>query len=394
MTSSNTVWDVLVLGAGPAGSTAAKLLCDSGLKVLLLDKARFPRHKTCASWVNRLAFERFPYLHSKLPQLVDAPFYGIRFFKSDLSDQKTALEAKPSGYVTLRSKFDNGLKDLAVEAGAVFREEESISQIEPKSDGIVVFTSKGEHLLCKILVGADGANSRVAELSGVRPAWSPKEICLCANEDIPCDTKTIEKFYGKQFPIEVVIQYCGINGYGWIFPKRNHICVGVGAQLKEGENIRELYDGFLSSLKQKGLIPRELESHDVHFAIDPAGGVNRQASLVRGRVILIGDAAGFVSGTTGEGIYPAMISAQVASRVILESLRQADVARHLKTFDARWKEELGSYIKSLPGGKNRATTIKHLGWIFRSNLACRIAAKIFLYGRNPDVRTAIESLWR
>ena len=72
--------DVIVVGAGPAGSTAAKLLADRGYSVLLLDRAAFPRHKTCASWINRLAFERFPYLKARLEELVEAPFYGVTFY--------------------------------------------------------------------------------------------------------------------------------------------------------------------------------------------------------------------------------------------------------------------------------------------------------------------------
>ena len=76
-------YDVLIIGAGPAGATAAKLLADAGRRTLLVDKARFPRHKTCASWINRLAFERFPYLEGHKDELVDSDFNGITFL--DLS---------------------------------------------------------------------------------------------------------------------------------------------------------------------------------------------------------------------------------------------------------------------------------------------------------------------
>jgi flavin-dependent dehydrogenase len=77
-----TIVDVLIVGAGPSGSTAATTLAQLGHSVVIIDKAVFPRHKTCASWINALAFSRFPYLQPELNNLVDCPFYGIRFTTS------------------------------------------------------------------------------------------------------------------------------------------------------------------------------------------------------------------------------------------------------------------------------------------------------------------------
>jgi flavin-dependent dehydrogenase len=87
--------DIIVVGAGPAGSTAAKLLADRGYSVVMVDRAVFPRHKTCASWINRLAFERFSYLPPHLEELVEAPFYGIKFYDSSLQRSGRYLERKP-----------------------------------------------------------------------------------------------------------------------------------------------------------------------------------------------------------------------------------------------------------------------------------------------------------
>src|SRR5438552_8119835 len=107
------VFDALVVGAGPTGSTAATALAMRGHSTAIIDKAIFPRHKTCASWVNALAFSRFPYLKQELHNLVDSPFYGIRFYDQEVSRHGTYSERKPSGYLTLRSKFDHGLAKVA-----------------------------------------------------------------------------------------------------------------------------------------------------------------------------------------------------------------------------------------------------------------------------------------
>src|SRR5213594_720712 len=110
--STSTV-DVFIVGAGPSGSTAATALAQLGHSVVLIDRAVFPRHKTCASWINALAFSRFPYLQAELHNLVDCPFHGIRFYDQSISRQGAYHERKPSGYLTLRSKFDHGLAKVA-----------------------------------------------------------------------------------------------------------------------------------------------------------------------------------------------------------------------------------------------------------------------------------------
>lgn len=384
------LYDILIIGAGPAGATAAKLAADRGYRVLLVDKARFPRHKTCASWVNRLAFERFPYLRAHMDALVNNPFYGITFWDPALERSASYREQAPPGYLTLRTKFDDALRRLALAAGAEAREGTGIEELTQREDRVEVRLDNGETFAAKVLVGADGANSRVAVLAGFRQSWAENQYVLAANEDIPCEPATVQKFFGEKFPIYVGLQFQGLVGYGWVFPKREHVCVGIGGRLGRGEKIQKWYQRFFEAVKRLGLVPPGLRSEKVYYAVDPAGAANKAGSLVRGRVVLVGDAGGFVSGATGEGIYPGMESARAAVEVIDRGFRAGRIAERLPEFDRAWRRVLGTFLRDLPGGEKRQQTVNRLDWIFRSRIACGVAGRVFLYGEPIRART----LWR
>lgn len=385
-------YDFVIIGAGPAGSTAAKLAADAGYHTLLVDKARFPRHKTCASWINRLVFERFPYLEPQREKLVDSPFWGAAFLDPKLEREARWAERRPSGYLSLRSKFDNGLKDIAVASGAEFREGVGIAALRGDDDRVQVRLDDGDEVESRVLLGADGASSRVAVLAGLRQGWGENEYVLCANEDVPCPVEGIAKRYGERPPLFLALQYDGLTGYGWVFPKREHISVGIGGRLRPGESIRALYQRFFAAAQQCGYLPESLTSEKVYYAPDPAGAINKGRPMVRGRVVLIGDAAGFVSGSTGEGIYPAMESARLAVELADRGLRAGDVVAHLEQFQTAWRGRLGSYLRDLPGADRRRQTVDRIGWIFRSRLVCAVAARVFLYGEPISLGTLARAL--
>ncbi|MFQ5925835.1 MAG: NAD(P)/FAD-dependent oxidoreductase [Terriglobia bacterium] len=386
-------YDIIIIGAGPAGSTAAKLAADAGYQTLLVDKAQFPRHKTCASWINRLVFERFPYLEPHREQLVDSAFWGLAFLSPGLEREARWAERKPSGYLSLRSKFDNGLKDIAVASGAEFRPGVRIEAVRAGDDGVAVRLENGDEFEARVLLGADGANSRVAALAGLRRGWAENEYVLCANEDLAYPPERIERFYSVRPPLFVALQFAGLTGYGWVFPKRAHICVGIGGRLRPSESIRALYHNFFRAAQQRRYLPEGVSPQKVYYAPDPAGAVSKGRPIVQGRVVLVGDAAGFVSGSTGEGIYPAMESARMAVELADRGLRAGNVEAHLAKFQTGWREQLGSYLRDLPGGVERQQTVDRIGWIFRSRLVCGVAARVFLYGEPVAWRTLWRAVW-
>lgn len=390
MVQSENHVDVLIVGAGPSGSTAATALAKMGHSVAIIDKGIFPRHKTCASWINGLAFSRFEYLNAELSHLVDCPFYGIRFYDDSLTRQGSYDERKPSGYLTLRSKFDHGLANLAVKAGAAMHQGVRATRIEEYENGIRAELSDGTTVSAQFLLGADGSNSQIARWSGLRKSWNPNQYVLCANEDIPYSPRAIEAFYGEKVPLFVSLRFNGLEGYGWVFPKREYICVGIGGRVGAGVDIRALLREFVERSREMKLIPPDLHTSNPDYALDPAGAIHTMKSLTRGRTILIGDAAGFVSGSTGEGIYPGMVSGAIAADIVHEAFAKG--SSDVSTFNDRWRGELGVFLGSLPGGEQKRATVSRIDLIFKSRLVSAVAGRIFLYGEPLSVGTFLKSL--
>jgi geranylgeranyl reductase family protein len=387
---TNGTVDVLIVGAGPSGSIAATTLANQGHSVVVIDKAIFPRHKTCASWINALAFSRFPYLQPELDNLVDCPFHGIRFYNESVSRHGSYRERKPSGYLTLRSKFDHGLANIAIAAGATLYQGVRVTRIDEDKTGIQAHLDNGKTIHARFLLGADGSNSQIARWSGLRKSWRADQYVLCANEDIPYSAAEIEKFYGVRFPLIVSLRFNGLDGYGWVFPKREYICVGIGGRVRDGADIREIMRTFVEQSRKARIVPQDLKLLDPDYALDPAGAVHKMPTLTKGRTVLIGDAAGFVSGSTGEGIYPGMVSGAIAADVVHETLARG--SSDISVFNDRWRVELGGYLRALPGGEQKKSTVSRMDAIFHSRLVSALAGRVFLYGEPISLRTFLKAV--
>ena len=224
-------FDVIVVGAGPAGSTSAYFLAQEGLSVLLLDRARFPRDKPCGGGVTGRAAALLPFsIEPVVEDVVDRLEIGLSY-----SRRFERQSEKPLIYMTRRVMLDAFLVERAREAGAVFRDGTKVTEVELREDDVVVQT-KDWTGTCRVVIGADGTNGMTARSLGCDGA----RVHLVALEaDLSYDTVDRDRYRGR-----AVLQLGAVpGGYGWIFPKGDHVNVGVGGWETEGPRLRSIWLG-------------------------------------------------------------------------------------------------------------------------------------------------------
>src|SRR5918995_3153430 len=216
-------FDVLIVGAGPAGSTAAYRLSREGASVLLVDRATFPRDKPCGGGLTMRAVRQLPF--SVEPVVEDR---ATRFtFGLDLKHHFERTTAEPLVLLTQRSRLDHFLAERAAEAGADFRDGVTLELI---SDAVEARVG-GEKITANALICADGANGHTARAAGLE---DDRDYGVALEGNVPHAAIDPERFRGRLFLELGVLP----GGYGWVFPKGDHINVGVGGWAKEAPTLR------------------------------------------------------------------------------------------------------------------------------------------------------------
>ena len=315
-------FDVLVAGAGPAGSATAIRLARAGARVLLADKARFPRDKPCGGGLTGRALRHRPcdvepVVEHVVDRLVVRVAYGAKAAKRS---------SAPLILMTQRRLLDLHLAEQAARAGADFRDGVAVTALEIGQERVAARV-RGVPVTASYLVGADGANGVVARASGLGDGIV-RGVALEGN--VPWDV--LERApYDETAWVELGVVP---GGYGWVFPKGDHANLGVGGWLEEGPNLRVRLEELA---REHGVDPAALESVRGHRL--PMRKLGTPSA--RDRVLLVGDAAGLVDPLSGDGIYEAFVSAELAANAILagrpaeyEAALSAALDRHAA---ASWK---------------------------------------------------------
>jgi len=285
--------DVIIIGAGPAGSTAAREITNRGASVLLLDRAKFPRDKPCGGGITIRTAELLPF---SLEPVIEDTILGAHLRLRDGKDI-TRRHHRPITYMTQRSKLDHFLVEHAQQAGVDFRDGQLIKFVRRLPDRTFeVHSRNGDVHHARVVIGADGANSIVRKNLGYE---DPIESAVALEGNIAYPNGIPDHYKGQ-----VALQFGSVpGGYGWVFPKGDHVNVGVGGWKDAvGTSLRDYLN---ETCQLYGFDPADLTNLRGHHL--PLG---RPGALVAGGgSAVIGDAAGFVDPLSGEGIHGAISSA-------------------------------------------------------------------------------------
>jgi geranylgeranyl reductase family protein len=306
---------VLVVGGGPAGATAARSLAACGVPVRLLDRASFPRNKPCGGGISMRVLRRFPYLGAALQRIVTHQLSRL-YLEGPGGDAAVIRSDVPAALMIRRFEFDALLVSLAVEAGAELVSGVDVVNASRVGRSVRLISRDGRRFESDTVVAADGVYSVVARRLGLNRGWPAASIALDMMEETPrtdlrdVDPSTLWVAYGYRGP-----------GYAYIFPKRDHVNIGIGYVLSHYRRAidaspYELQRGFVDSLRERGIVVGgSVRRNFTPFQVPVGGPLRRPGD---GRVLLAGDAGGFVNAFTAEGIYYAMVSGDLAARTIIE----------------------------------------------------------------------------
>jgi digeranylgeranylglycerophospholipid reductase len=309
-------YDVLVIGAGPAGSTAAKAASEEGLNVLMIErKANVGLPVHCAGYIPRLLSKESEFDANAIIQKID-------FMRTYLPDGET-IDTRSPGFILERSLFDKHLALRAVDAGADLMIK---STAVSRHNGRVVVKSGRDikEIGAKIIIGADGAKSTVG--NWVNERNRDFILALQAEVRLKDPMAHTEVYFNLEFE----------GGYAWLFPRGLTANVGVGVNFKNGNRLRQKLEHFLESLDNAGKVVKT-GIFGISAGLVPVGGYLN--TVPDENVLLVGDAAGHTDPITGAGILTAIQCGKIAGKVAVEAIRNNDM-KILKNYELEWKKLL------------------------------------------------------
>ncbi len=348
-----TVPSIIVVGAGPAGATAARALALAGVTVRLLDRSKFPRNKPCGGGITLRVLRRFPYLEAELGRIATHRLSRL-YLEGPIGESATIESGDPAVLMIRRVEFDALLVDLAVRAGAELVTDAEVVRATAGESHVALEARDGRRFEAPFVIAADGVNSVVARRVGLNHGWPARSVALDMMEETPrerlreVDPATLWVAYGYAPRTNRNLSPDGPapEGYAYIFPKRDHVNVGIGYLLDYYRRAVDippytLQEQLVGDLAERGVIEgTSVRGHFTPYLIPVGGPLKR---LGHGRVLLAGDAGGFVNGMTAEGIYYAMVSGALAARTVQNTGR--DVSGMARRYEQACHREVGAELR-------------------------------------------------
>lgn len=289
------MYDIIVVGAGPSGASSALFLARKGISVLIIEKKKLPRYKVCAGGTSKFTFD----ILDVSPTFFDA--LSIERLKIIYKNKEKGYEIPPNTIFTFhRGDFDYKLTILACENGAELVDGEEVISIEEENKSIILTTDLGHRFKTRYLIGADGVGSKVARFIGSDFNY---KLPLAIQKDIPYEN-----------PVPTISLFIGLvpMGYGWIFPKKRFLSIGLGAYKFSLREMPKILSNILVGFNHDNL---PLLAHPIPF-------YRGKRRLAKNNILLVGDSAHITDPFSGEGIRNGIKSARVAEEVIVDAMKK------------------------------------------------------------------------
>lgn len=348
--------DVLVIGAGPAGSSFAYNLkkLNPGAHVVLLDKAEFPRAKTCGGGVSK---DIHRYLDFTLDPVVSCEMNTVAF---TINGETTIYDLPTSLYMVRREQFDDYLLKKAREVGVHFKARTAVSNLEFITSEAYwrIFIENQAPLFAKIVILAEGGAGHLAKKLGIN-----LKCTVCAGLEyehpLPHDAPIVAMNFDNE-----------ICGYSWNFPKQDGQSLGIAGKIKGSDkgntSLKQMLQHYVQNFSINTLEKKYLSGHPIKL-------YSGKKKLCYNQLLLIGECAGCVDPLTAEGIRPAVKSGFIAAEI---------VNRALATHNLKILREYNQAFQ------------QHIGRDFQYARFCSMLAYCFKYKVMPRNKNAILLFWR
>ncbi|MHA1266961.1 MAG: NAD(P)/FAD-dependent oxidoreductase [Candidatus Helarchaeota archaeon] len=354
-------FDVIVVGAGPGGSIAAKVAAENGLKTVFFERGRKPGEKNASGCgLGPRMWREFPELMKSLtpevaPSLRKAACVVNHYLNNELEEiaiemyypTESVTYEPAKSFITMncyRSEFDPWIANCATDAGAELRTSTLIKDLvkDDKGKVIGVQTEKGEKIFGRIIIGADGVISTVAMRSGLNSRWNPSQITLVPQYDFAADPHKIDQMFG---PDGLLADAADGIWWGVTFPAAYQVIFGDGFHIGLGSwmgqwtknplyylNLLVSCKPFQRMMKAIDAKPREIQAHLLPWTQKPI-------KTYTDNVLLIGDAGGFPCPLEAEGVFPAMETGKLAAETAIQCIAEDDTSKEaLKLYEEKWQK--------------------------------------------------------
>lgn len=318
-------YDVAIIGSGPSGASTAFHLAKKGIKAVIIEKEILPRYKVCGGGFVFRGRRNFPI---DISDVIEREFFKV----DNYIDKKRLQITREDPIITMimRDSFDHLIVKEAQKLGVDILEDHKLVGLTEERDRVICKTSK-EDISAKFVIAADGVLSPTAKLAG----WKneTRNLIPALEYEVKVPEKDFQELSDKvRFDFFVVP-----NGYAWCFPKKNHLSIGVLTTKKKRINLKEYYQKYLKTLGVTEIVEQKQYGFQIPIS-------SRTDGYTKGRVFLIGDAAGFAEPITAEGISNAIYSGKLAAESIIDA--NLDLIKAAELYNKSLQKEIVPQLRS------------------------------------------------